>query len=117
MYSDSGRVGALLLDTMREELEKIGVIPGLNEEGFKTWIAGTIVQTTFVSSVMKHLENYRELTETDVAKILTGMNVSPESRSARDVLEIVGRWLRYFLEEPYEETSDTKKLIKARLVR
>ena len=67
--------------------------------------------------MLRHLENYRELTETDVSEIMMGMNVSPEKRSARDVLEIVGRWLRYFLEEPYEETSDTKKLIKARLVR
>ena len=72
----------------------------------------TIIQTPFVTAVVKHFEGYGEVTGADVAGIL--QEFCSETHNAHEVLEIVGRWFTYFLQDPLETVKDTVKLIKAR---
>ena len=114
VYKGDADTGKSLLQIMREELTEIGVPPGLDEEGFRAWVAGTITQTPFVVAVMMRFQEHSEVTEADVASILQKLDV--EAPDAHEVLEVVGRWLTYFLQEPHETTRDTVKLIKMRRI-
>ena len=114
VYSGNADAGQSLLQIMRDELAGIGAPPRLDEEGFRAWVAGTITQTPFFAALMKHFEGHGEVTEAEVASIL--QEFGGEAHNAREVLEVVGRWFTYFLQEPYETARDTVKLIKAKRV-
>ncbi len=112
VYSGNADAGQPLLRIMRDELAGIGAPSGLDEEGFRAWVAGTITQTPFFAALTKHFEGHGEVTEAEVASIL--QEFGEEAHNAREMLEIVGRWFTYFLREPHETARDTVKLIKAK---
>ena len=114
VYRGEVDVSRSVLQAMQEELAKIGTVPGMNEETFRTWVAATIIQTPLVSRVLQYIENEGEVTEAVLSNLLVKIGADDKESRTREVLEILKRWLTYFLPTQYETTQDSIKLIKAK---
>ena len=114
VYQGSGDVSHTALQSMQDELAQIGTIPGMNENEFREWIAATISQTALVGWVIQHIEQHGQVTEVVLANFLTQIGIDPKKNKTREVLEILERWLTYFLGTQYETVRDSVKLIKAK---
>ena len=113
VYRGEGDVSRSALRTMQEELEKIGAVPGMSEETFRTWVAATIIQTPLVSRVLQRIDKEGQVTEAALSDLLAEIGADDKEYRTRDVLEILKRWLTYFLPTQYETAQDSIKLIKA----
>lgn len=114
VYSGECDVGRSALPTMQEELAKYGTVPGMSEETFRTWIAASIIQTPLVSRVLQRIDEEGQVTEAALSDLLAEIGADDKEYHTRDVLEILKRWLTYFLPTQYETTQDSIKLIKAK---
>ena len=114
VYCGNADVSRSALPTMQSELEQIVTVRGLDEEGFRAWVAATISQTPLIDRVVQHIEREGDVTEHWLGSLLGEVGVDPEEFGPRDVLEILERWLTYFLSGKYETARDSIKLIKAK---
>jgi len=104
------------MPAMRDELEQLGVAPGLDEAEFGAWVAAAIGQTRLVFGVMQGIDATGRLTEKDLAQLCGEIGIGLNDRSARAVLEVLERWLSYFLPDKYQTTQDSIKLIRVKEV-
>ena len=116
VYQGNADLGRSAIVIMQEELAKIGVVGGLNEEDFKAWVAVKINQSPFIERVIQKIEEHGDVTEADIGELLTEIHVTLSAYHPRDLLEVLERWLTYFLSMRYETTRDSVKLIKARML-
>lgn len=105
-----------LLKVMQLELSQMGLIEGLDDEGFRDWVASAIQQTPLVDSVIDHIETHGELTETELQRIISEVASGAETQNTAEVLEILKRWLTFFLPAQYQTIRDSVKLIRAKSV-
>ena len=115
-YSGNHDFGRTVAQTMSEEIEQIGLPSGMSEENFRMWVAAAITQTPLVCKVKQYLDEHGEVTEAVLFDLLTNIGVNTQVHSFREVLQVLERWLTYFLPDHYETTSDKIKLIKAKSV-
>ena len=116
-YSGSTDVGRAALRAMREDLSRIGIVPGMNEAGFREWIAAAISQTPLIHTVVERIEQDGEVTESDMVAFLRRYDVEPEVVHPREVLENLERWMTCFFPAQYETARESIKLIRAQPVR
>lgn len=109
--SDISRIGR---QAMQQELKTIGVPPGLSREEFRTWVGASLSGSVLVGSVLRRIDEVGEMTEADLTQVMGGMGVAAEDREARDVLEVLERWLSWFLPTEYETARDSVKLVRSR---
>ena len=114
VYRGDSDFSRSVLQTMQEELAQIGTVPGMDEEGFRAWVASTISQTPLVGGVIQRINKEGQMNEAMLSDLLTGIGVDVKQYRAREVLEILERWLTYFLPTHYETARDSIKLIKAK---
>lgn len=99
---------------MQEELAQIGVLRGMDEGGFRAWVAAIISQTPLVAWVVQQVDDGGQVTETELRDRLAELGVDTNVHRPRDVLETLQRWLTFFLPMRYETARDSIKLIRAR---
>lgn len=116
MYRGNDDINRSAQQAMQNDLTQIGVIPGMDEEGFRAWVAATIMQTPLVSQVIQLINNEGQVTEDMLRNLLTKIGVNVEQHKPRNVLETLERWLTYFLPTQYQTTQDSIKLIKAKKI-
>ena len=116
VYSDGSDFSRPILTVMRQELRQLGIIPGLDEGGFRTWIAAAIVQTPLVNNVIARVESQGHVSEQWLRDLLSELGVDSKERRPRDVMETLKRWLSYFLQMKYQTAQDSIKLIRARTI-
>ena len=114
VYAGQEDVSSAVLRIMKDDLSKLGVIKGMKEPEFHSWIAASITQTAIVARVLEWIEREGEATESDMLNLLVGKGIDIEKYRPRDVLVVLERWLTYFLQERYETARDSVKLIRAR---
>ncbi len=98
---------------MQEDLAQFGAVPGMDEEGFRSWVASTISQTPLVAWVVQNIDTTGQVTEAELSSLLAKIGVDENLHRARDVLEVLERWLSYFFHMQYETARDSIKLIRA----
>ena len=101
---------------MRLELSQMRIIEGLDEVGFKAWVASAIQQTPLIDSVINHIEKHGELTELELQKIFSRIAVGAKPQKTAKVIEALERWLTFFLPAQYQTTRDSIKLIRTKSV-
>ena len=116
VYRGSDDVSRSALQAMREELAQIEIIPGMDEKGFRAWIAATIRQMPIVDGVISRIETEGQVTEDAVISLLGGIGIDAKEYQPRDALEVLQRWLTYFLPGQYETVHDSVRLIKSRKI-
>ena len=116
VYRGNHDISRSALQTMQEDLAQIGTVPGMDEEAFRAWVAATICQTPLVGRVINHIDNEGQLTESGLSGLLAEIGVDTQEYGTREVLEVLERWLTYFLPTQYETARDSIKLIKAKNV-
>ena len=99
--------------TMQEDLAQFGAVPGMDEEGFRAWVASTISQTPLVARVIQNIDTNGQVTEAELSSLLAKIGVDEKVHHSRDVLEVLQRWLTYFFPIQYETARDSIKLIRA----
>ena len=114
VYRGNRDIGRFALQTMQKELAQIGTVPGMDEEVFRAWVAATISQTPLVGRVIQRIDKEGQVTEDVLSDLLAEIGVDAEEYRPRDVLEILERWLTYFLPTQYETARDSIKLIRAK---
>ena len=112
-YLGSKDVSRTALKTMQEELTQLGTVSGMDEVEFKAWVAASIIQTPLVAGVMRCIDQKGQVTEDVLKDLLTKIGIDVERYRSRDLLEILERWLTYFLPSKYETARDSVKLIRA----
>lgn len=115
-YAGNPDVMHTAIETMNEEIGILSVIPGLDEDGFREFVATSIIQTPLISRVMNRIESAGQVTEIELQKLLVEVGVDVSLHNPHDVLQILERWFSYFFQDRYETASDSVKLIKARIV-
>lgn len=108
------RVSRRWLPVMQTELDLLGVRPGLDEDDFRVWVAGSIAQTPLVSRVMREIETAGSLTESSLASLLHEIGIRPRDYEPRAGIQMLERWLTYFLPDQYQTIQDSIKLIRAK---
>ena len=116
VYSGSPDVIRSALNAMKEELTVIGALPGLDEDGFRTCVAATIIQSPLISRVIGQIESVGQVTEETLQAILVDIGADESQHNPHDMLQTLERWFSYFLSNQYETASDSIKLIKARKI-
>ena len=116
MYSGNDDISRSAQQVMRNDLAQIGIVPGMDEESFRAWVAATITQTPLISQVIQHINKQGQVTENMLESLLIKIGVNIEEHKPRDVLEILERWLTYFLPTQYQTIQDSIKLIKAKKI-
>ena len=99
---------------MYEELNQLGIAPGMQELEFRTWVAAAIGQTPLISGVTKHIDRTGSMSEQEFERLLVDIGVDTADYSARDGLQVLQRWLTHFLPAEYQTTQASIKLIRAR---
>ena len=116
VYNKSADVSRTALESMQKEIDQIGVIPGLNENEFRTWIAAKIAQAPLIVQVIQHIDENGHMTEDALSDILNQIDSHETRPKVREVLEVLKRWLTYFLQTHYETAQASIKLIRARKI-
>lgn len=114
VYCGDHDVSRLALHGMQEELAQIEIIPGMDEEGFRAWVAATIRHVPIVDGVIARIEAEGQVTEGAVGDLLAGIGIDADEYRPRDVLEVLQRWLTYFLPGKYETVQESVRLIRSR---
>ena len=115
-YSGSVDVNRAALRAMREDLNEIGVPSGMNEPLFREWVAAAISQTPLIQTVISHIEQKGEATESDIAAFMRNFGIDSTVFRPREVLENLERWLTCFFPAQYETARESVKLIRAQAV-
>ena len=115
-YNGSVDVSRAALQAMRKDLNQIGVPPGMNELLFREWIAAAVSQTPLIQTVVFHIEQKGEVTESDIAAFLRSFDIDSSVFRPREVLENLERWLTCFFPAQYETARESIKLIRAQSV-
>lgn len=115
-YNGSTDVGRAAWQAMREDLRQIGILPGMNEWMFREWIGAAISQTPLIQTVVYHIEQKGEATESDIAAFLREFDIDSKVFRPREVLENLERWLTCFFPEQYETARESIKLIRAETI-
>ena len=116
VYNGSTDVGRAALQAMREDLRQMGIVPGMDEPLFREWIAAAISQTPLIQSVVRHIEEKGEVTESDITAFLREFDLDSQVNRPREVLENLERWLTCFFPAQYETARESIKLIRAHAV-
>lgn len=116
VYSGNFDVSRVALQIMREELATIGVVPGLNEDGFRALVGSTIIQAPLICKVVEYIDANGQVSEKDLIEILRELGSNEGDPKPRDLLQVLERWFSYFLSDQYETATDSIKLIRAREV-
>lgn len=116
LYDMKADVGRAALPNMRYELAQFDRIPGMSESAFQAWIASSILQTPIVAGVLAHIDSRGSIGEDDIAKLLGDMKIDLDTRNPRDVLQVLQRWLSYFLNTRFETTAETIRLRRSCLI-
>ena len=112
-YLGSKDVSRTALKTMQEELTQLATASGMNEVEFKAWVAASIIQTPLVAEVMRCIDQKGQVTEDALNDLLAKIGIDVERYRSRELLEVLERWLTYFLPSKYETARDSVKLIRA----
>ena len=115
-YSGSLDLSRAALTTMRDDLDQIGVPLDMNESLFREWIAAAISQTPLIQTVIHHIEQKGEVTESDIARFLQSFDIDSDVLRPREILENLERWLTCFFPAQYETARESIKLIRAKSV-
>ena len=115
-YSGSVDVSRAALTAMQDDLDQIGVPLGMNEALFREWIASAISQTPLIQTVIHHIEQNGEVTESDIAGFLRSFDIDSNVFRPREILENLERWLTCFFPAQYETARESVKLIRAQSV-
>ena len=115
-YRGESDVSRLAREAMLEELRQIGVVPGLDQREFRAWVGAALSGSPLVGSVLQRIDEVGEMTEGDLAEVMGGMDAAADGRDTREILEVLERWLTYFLPAQYETARDSVKLVRARRV-
>ena len=99
---------------MKQELQPFGLPSGLTIKDFRAWIASSISQTPLVNMVDEHIKEHGAINETHLQKVLITIGVDTKKYSSHNVLQVLERWLTYFLSSDFETARDTIKLIRAK---
>lgn len=116
VYRGESDVSRSALRPMQEILAQIGIVSGLDEEGFRSWVAASISQTPLIATVIQQIDSKGQVTESVLSAVLVEIGIPSEEYQPREVLEMLERWMTYFLPARYETARDSIKLIKAREV-
>ena len=116
VYNGSTDVSRAVLSAMQKDLNQIGITPGMNESMFREWIAAAISQTPLIQTVVRHIEQKGEVTESDIAAFLGEFDIEATVLQSRRVLENLERWLTCFFPVQYETARESIKLIRAQTV-
>ena len=114
VYCGDKDINRSAYQTMKEDLTYFGVVPGLDEDGFRVWVASTISQTPLVAWIIQNIDNNGQVTESELSNFLSKIGIDENVYRARDVLEALERWLTYFFPIKYETARDSIKLIRAK---
>ena len=98
----------------RAELKRFSVPAGLSEEGFRSWIAATLLQTPIVVLTVQRIESGSDVNEGDFHALMLGIGANPDEYPARDRMMVLQRWLEYFLGDDFSIVADSVKLVKSR---
>lgn len=115
-YGGSTDVGRAALQAMHEVLNQIGVAPGMNESMFREWVAAAISQTPLIHTVVEHIEQKGEVTESDMAAFVRAYDLDPKVVHPRELLENLERWMTCFFPAQYETARESIKLVRAQPV-
>ena len=88
----------------------------MNEALFREWIASAISQTPLIQTVIHHIEQNGEVTESDIAGFLRSFDIDSNVFRPREILENLERWLTCFFPAQYETARESVKLIRAQSV-
>lgn len=113
-YSGKDDLSRIAGEAILRELRSLGVPPGLDREQFRAWVGAALSGSVLVGSVLRRIDEVGEMTEADLAEVMGGMSVAAEDRVAREVLEVLERWLTWFLPAEYETARDSVKLVRSR---
>ena len=91
VYCGNNDISRSALRTMREKLAQIGTVPGMDEEGFRAWVAATISQTPLVARVIQHIDKEGQMTEAALRDLFSEIGVDTKNYGTRDVLEVLER--------------------------
>ena len=100
-----------LFRALKEEVAELGVVEGLSKPAFYAWVGEAISQTPLVRGVTEMIESEGQVTEEGLGRILDQNGLREVAVDARDLLEVLERWLTEFLAARYETTRDSIKLI------
>lgn len=110
-YSGEEDTSYGLFRAVKEEVVKLGVVEGLSRPAFYAWVGEAISQTPLVRGVTRMIGSENEVTEEGLGRILDQNGLREVVVDARELLEVLARWLSEFLPERYQTKSDTTKLI------
>ena len=114
LYRGDHDMSQRTLQIMEIELGRIELIPGMDEEAFRDWVGAAISATPLVEGVIRVIDAEGHVSEDVVANLLEELDISATGYPPRQLLEILQRWLTYFLPGQYETVQDSVKLIKSR---
>lgn len=100
-----------LFRALKEEVAELGVVEGLSRPAFNAWVGEAISQTPLVRGVTGMIDSEGQVTEEGLGRILDQNGLREVAVDARDLLEVLERWLTEFLSGRYETTRDSIKLI------
>ena len=115
-YRGDSDVSRIAREAMLEELKQIGLVPELDRREFRAWIGAALSGSVLVGSVLQRIDEVGEMTEGDLAEVMGGMDAAVDGRDTREILEVLERWLTYFLPAEYQTARDSVKLVRARRV-
>ena len=102
------------LQIMEDELGRIELIPGMSEDAFNAWVGAAIATTPLVEGVIRVIDSEGHLTEKTFEDILETIGILTGEYHPRQLLEILQRWLTYFLPGQYETVQHSVKLIRSK---
>lgn len=108
-------VSRTTLPGMLEEVARFSVIPNLSEPEFIAWIACSIIQTPLVQGVFEHIGCQGSVNEIALTQLLNNIGIKDDN-SPRAVLLTLQRWLTHFLEDSYETTPESIRLMRTKRV-
>ena len=111
---DFGRISRTVRPMVCDELDQLGIVPGMDEPEFRMWVSAAIGQTPLVVRVTEHIDREGAMTEQDFERLLVDIGVDVANYSPREGLRVLQRWLTHFLPSEYQTTQAAIKLIKAR---
>ena len=114
VYNGNNDFSRSALKAMRQDMGQLCPVPGMDEDGFREWVATAICQTPLISKVLQQIDEEGEVTQPALSNLLEEIGVELQNYKTRDVLEVLERWLSYFLPTRYETARDSIKLIKAK---
>ena len=96
------------------DLRAISPPSSLDHAQFNNWLVAMISQTPLIAWIVSEIHHAGSVSETELERKLSELDIDTEEHRARDILETVRRWMTHFLAVRYETTADSLKLIRAK---